>query len=130
MGYSRFLGNYSIFYAELLGILDGLKLVQSRGHNNVIIHSDSLEVIRAIHENASRTSSSALIRRIHRILSHESQWLLRYTPRDDNRCADYFAKLAFNREKDLCLYEYPPSDVLELLKSDKERIFNPLEYSM
>lgn len=73
MGYNRFLGTCSIFDAELWGILDGLKLIKRRGHNNVIIHFDSLKVVKAIHESVSKSSTSALIRRIYRILSQESQ---------------------------------------------------------
>ncbi|MBA0709188.1 hypothetical protein Golax_024241, partial [Gossypium laxum] len=33
---------------ELWGILNGLKLVQRRGYDQVIIHSDSLEVVKSI----------------------------------------------------------------------------------
>ncbi|XP_017632737.1 uncharacterized protein LOC108475276 [Gossypium arboreum] len=128
MGYNQFLGNCSIFDVELWGILDGLKLIQRRGHNNEIIHSDSLELVKVIHENVSKSSTSALIRRIHRILSQESQWILRYIPREDNKCADYLSKLAFEREKDLRLFESPPDDVLDFFKSDKERTIAPLEY--
>ncbi|MBA0625506.1 hypothetical protein Godav_010696, partial [Gossypium davidsonii] len=73
IGYNRFLGNCLIFDAELWGILDGLKLIQRRGHSSVVIHFDSLEVVKAIHGNISKISNSALIRRIHRILSQESQ---------------------------------------------------------
>ncbi|MBA0575847.1 hypothetical protein Golob_024705, partial [Gossypium lobatum] len=93
---------------ELWGILDGLKLIQRRGHSNVVIHSDSLEVVKAFHGNVSKISDSALIRRIHRILSQESHWTLRYIPREENQCADYLAKLAFERKEDLQLVETPP----------------------
>ncbi|KAK5793327.1 hypothetical protein PVK06_034470 [Gossypium arboreum] len=130
MGYNRFLGNCLIFNAELWGILDGLKLIQRRGHSNVIIHSNSLEVVKAIHDNVSKSSTFALIRRIHRILSQESHWILRYIPREENHSADDIAKLAFGRDEDLDLFESPPDEVLDFLKSDKERIFVPLEYPM
>ncbi|KAH1106773.1 hypothetical protein J1N35_010541 [Gossypium stocksii] len=73
IGYNRFLGNCLIFYIELWGILDDLKLIQCRGYSNVVIHFDSLEVVKAIHDNVSNISNSALIRKIHRILSQESQ---------------------------------------------------------
>ncbi|MBA0776954.1 hypothetical protein Gotri_011886 [Gossypium trilobum] len=75
IGYNRFLGNCSIFDAELWDILDGLKLIQHRCHSSVVIHFDSLEVVKVIHGNISKISNSALIRRIHRILSQESQWI-------------------------------------------------------
>ncbi|KAG8474023.1 hypothetical protein CXB51_033687 [Gossypium anomalum] len=116
MGYNRFLRTCSIFEAELWGILDGLKLLQRRGHNHVIIHSDSLKVVKAIHECGSKVSTSAMIRRIHQLLSQESHWILRYIPREDNYCTDYLAKLAFVREENLYLFESPPDEVLDFRK--------------
>ncbi|KAK5771280.1 hypothetical protein PVK06_047470 [Gossypium arboreum] len=130
MGYNRFLGNCSIFDAKLCGILDGLKLIQHRENGNVIIQSDSLEVVKAIHENVSKNSSSALLRRIHRILSQERQWILRYTPREENKSADYLSKLAFEREEDFHLIESPPDEILVYLEADKEGIFVPRGISL
>ncbi|MBA0693819.1 hypothetical protein Goari_004166 [Gossypium aridum] len=118
-----FLGNCSIFDVELWGILDGLKLIQRRGHSNVVIHLDSLEVAKAIYGSVLKISNSALIRRIHRILSQESQWTLRYIRREENQCAEYLTKLAFERKEDLQLVETFPDVVLDFLKSDKERNF-------
>ncbi|MBA0759870.1 hypothetical protein Gotri_022682 [Gossypium trilobum] len=34
LGYNKFLRNYSIFDAEFWGILNGLKLIQRRGHES------------------------------------------------------------------------------------------------
>ncbi|KAH1106005.1 hypothetical protein J1N35_009773 [Gossypium stocksii] len=107
MGYNRFLGNYLIFDSELLDILGDLKLIQRKDHSNVIIHLDSLEVVKVINDNISKSSTSALIRRIHRILSQENQWILRYILKEENQCTDYLAKLAFGREEDLQLVEVP-----------------------
>ncbi|KAH1079951.1 hypothetical protein J1N35_019712 [Gossypium stocksii] len=69
---SRFLGKCSVFDAELWGILDRLKLIQRRGHDRVIIYTDCLEVVKAIRQSSSTSSNSALIRRIHNILSQEN----------------------------------------------------------
>ncbi|MBA0809845.1 hypothetical protein Gohar_025460, partial [Gossypium harknessii] len=77
IGYNRFLGNYSIFDAEFWGILDGLKLIQRRGHSNVVIHFDSLEKVNEF----------------------------KIYPMEENQCADYLAKLAFERKEDLQLVE-------------------------
>ncbi|KAH1083299.1 hypothetical protein J1N35_023060, partial [Gossypium stocksii] len=51
----------SIFDAAFWGILEGLKLIQRRGHDRVIILLDSLDVIRAIQGSNFATSNSALI---------------------------------------------------------------------
>lgn len=73
LGYNKFLGNCSILDAKLWGILEGIKLTQKRGRDKVIIQSDCLEAIKAVHESISNTSNSTLIRRIHHLLSQEDQ---------------------------------------------------------
>lgn len=67
-GYNRHLEKSSVFNIELWSILDGL---QRRGHDRVIIQSDSLEAVRTTQDSASTTSIYALIRKIRRLLSHE-----------------------------------------------------------
>ncbi|MBA0671874.1 hypothetical protein Goklo_007497 [Gossypium klotzschianum] len=86
-GYNRYLGKCSIFYAELWGILEGLKLIQRKSHDNVIIQSNNLEVVKAIQGRVYTTLNSALIRQIQSILSQENQWFLRYIPREQNQVA-------------------------------------------
>ncbi|MBA0553723.1 hypothetical protein Golob_012874 [Gossypium lobatum] len=39
-------GNCSVFDVELWGILDGLVIIQRRGYKNVLIHIDSLKVVK------------------------------------------------------------------------------------
>ncbi|MBA0748236.1 hypothetical protein Gogos_005081, partial [Gossypium gossypioides] len=73
-------------------IFEGLKLVQRRGHDCVIILSDSLDVVRAIQGSTSTTSNSTLIRRIQSILAQENLWVLHYIPREQNEVADCMAK--------------------------------------
>lgn len=53
LGYNKYLGRSSTFDAELWGILDGLKLIQRRGHTKVVIQTDCLEAVKAIQGNAS-----------------------------------------------------------------------------
>lgn len=87
--YNRYFGNCLIFYVELWGILKGL--LQRKGHHIIIIQTDNLEVLQAIQEIDSSNSSSALIRRVHNILSHEQQWSIRYISREHNQVVDYFS---------------------------------------
>ncbi|KAK5818440.1 hypothetical protein PVK06_023377 [Gossypium arboreum] len=67
VGYHQFLSKCSVFDAELWVILDDLKVVQRRGYDQVIIHFDSLEVVKSILGSSSTVSNSALMRRIHNI---------------------------------------------------------------
>ncbi|MBA0781641.1 hypothetical protein Gotri_002546 [Gossypium trilobum] len=48
IGYKRFLGRCSVFEAELWGLLDGLNILIDRGLDNVMIQTDSLEVVGGI----------------------------------------------------------------------------------
>ncbi|MFQ6664542.1 hypothetical protein Gotur_031616 [Gossypium turneri] len=68
-GDNCYFGNCSIFNAKFWSNLEGLKLSQRRGHDNIIIQSDSLEVAKAIQGSISTTLNSTLIRRIQNILS-------------------------------------------------------------
>ncbi|MBA0692013.1 hypothetical protein Goari_009604 [Gossypium aridum] len=46
LGYNHYLGSCSIFEVELLGILDGLAIIQISGYKNVLIHTNSLESLK------------------------------------------------------------------------------------
>ncbi|KAK5777236.1 hypothetical protein PVK06_045203 [Gossypium arboreum] len=101
LGYNRHLGKCSIFNAKLWGILEGLRLIQRRGHDEGITQSDSLEVVKAIFDRNSTGENFALIRRIQSILSPEKsilspekRWCLRYIPGDQNQVVDCLAKQA------------------------------------
>lgn len=61
---------------------------------------------------------------IHRILSQEICWILRFTLKEENQNADYITKLAFVRKDDLQLVETPPEATLACIKADKKRSFS------
>ncbi|MBA0748037.1 hypothetical protein Gogos_004893 [Gossypium gossypioides] len=48
LGFNRFLGNCSIFYAELWGILDSLTFLRESGIGSVLIETDNLEATKAL----------------------------------------------------------------------------------
>ncbi|MBA0661646.1 hypothetical protein Goklo_005922, partial [Gossypium klotzschianum] len=107
-GFNRYLGKCLIFDAELWSIFEGIKLVQRRGHDTVIILSDSLDVVQAIQGSISSTLNSALIRRIQSILSQEKLWLLHCIPREQNEFSDCMEKKALSSRVDLQFFESPP----------------------
>ncbi|KAK5802987.1 hypothetical protein PVK06_030624 [Gossypium arboreum] len=106
--FHRFIGKCSVFDAKIWGILDGLKLVQRRGHDQVIILSDCLEVVKAIIGSSSTSSNSALVRRIHTILSQETQWILRFIPREQIQVVDCLAKQALIEKANMQVFDVPP----------------------
>ncbi|MBA0874214.1 hypothetical protein Goshw_013595, partial [Gossypium schwendimanii] len=113
-GYNRHVGKCSVFDVELWGILDGLVLLQRQGYNKIVIHSNSLQVIKGICDSSLVDSNFVLIRRIHHILSHVEHWSLRYVSRKKNRVDDCLVKMSINKKEDLQVYDSMPREVLEL----------------
>lgn len=114
-GYNRFIRKCFIFNVKLWAILDGLKLIQRRDHDKVIIQSDSLEIVKAIQGRDPSNSNLALIRRIQNILAQEKPWLLTFIPRDQNQVADCLAKLALAKKGDMQIYDLQPTSTLGFL---------------
>ncbi|MBA0624988.1 hypothetical protein Godav_010248 [Gossypium davidsonii] len=69
----RYLG-CNVLEAELWGILDGLNLSLDQGFKYILIQTDSCKAVNAIQEAFVGDSKSALIRRIHRLLSKVLHW--------------------------------------------------------
>ncbi|MBA0863273.1 hypothetical protein Goshw_018898, partial [Gossypium schwendimanii] len=107
IGYNRFLGSCSVFKAELWGILDGLNLLIDCGLDNVMIHSNSIEVVMAIQESSTGRSNTALIRRILQLLSQTSHWNIYNIPREENQEADNLAKFAHSGRQGLRMFGKP-----------------------
>ncbi|MBA0721380.1 hypothetical protein Golax_008926, partial [Gossypium laxum] len=93
-------GKCSEFDAELWGSLDGLVLLQQQGYNKIMIHSDSLQVIKGIYDSSLVDSNSALIRRIHQILLKVDHWRIKHVSREKNRVVDCLAKMLLNKKDD------------------------------
>ncbi|MBA0749561.1 hypothetical protein Gogos_003473 [Gossypium gossypioides] len=102
------LGLCPVFNAELWETLDGLTILHIRIWDKVSIRTDSAKIIQAIQEAFSRSSNSALIRRIQQLLSIMVQWEMIHTPREENIEVDRIAKLAFNRDEGLQLFTEKP----------------------
>ncbi|KAK5784579.1 hypothetical protein PVK06_039105 [Gossypium arboreum] len=91
------------------------------GHDEVIIQSDSLEVVNAILDNNFTEANSALIRRIQSILSQEKQWCLRFILRDQNQIADCLAKQALSGSGNLQVFDDPHPMTHTLMDLDKNK---------
>ncbi|MBA0796650.1 hypothetical protein Gohar_007399, partial [Gossypium harknessii] len=95
IGYNRFLSNCPVFDTESWDILDELSLLIERGYDKVLIQSDCLEAVIAIQTNSLERSNSALISRIHQMLSRFKQLNIRHTFREDNKETDRLNLLLF-----------------------------------
>ncbi|KAK5785332.1 hypothetical protein PVK06_039904 [Gossypium arboreum] len=118
-GYNRHLRKCYIFNAELWEILEGLRLIQQRVHDEVIIQSDTMEVVKAILDSTSSEANSMLSRRIQSILFQEKRWFWRYIPRDQNQVADCLAKQALIGTENLQVFDTPHLMTCSFIDLDK-----------
>lgn len=91
MGYNKFLGECSVFDAELWGILDELSLIQDRCFEGVMIQANSLDVIKVIWESFLTNSNTTIIRRIQQFLVKVGHWDMQHIPRELNKITDHLA---------------------------------------
>ncbi|MBA0791992.1 hypothetical protein Gohar_016525 [Gossypium harknessii] len=80
--------------------MDGLDILIDRGFENVLIQTDSLEVVTVIQESLIGGPNSALIGRILQLLYQIRHWNICYRPREENQEADRLAKLAHLESQD------------------------------
>ncbi|MBA0772534.1 hypothetical protein Gotri_007891 [Gossypium trilobum] len=78
----------------ILGILDGLLVLLSKGFKKATTQTDNLKVVRALQDNLMIDSSIIMLRRVRRIIRTEGQWCIRYVPREFNEIADCSTKLS------------------------------------
>ncbi|MBA0556346.1 hypothetical protein Golob_026454, partial [Gossypium lobatum] len=61
-------------------IPDGVAFVQREGYKKIFIHTDNLEVIKALQDIHTNELTSALVRRIHMILQTLELWEIKHFP--------------------------------------------------
>ncbi|MBA0583846.1 hypothetical protein Gorai_014689, partial [Gossypium raimondii] len=85
-----------------VGILDGLNILIDHGLDDVMIQSNSLEVVITIQQSSAEGSNKALIKKILQLLSRISNWNIYYILR-----ANSLAKLAHSRSQGLQMFGKP-----------------------
>ncbi|MBA0855204.1 hypothetical protein Goshw_010617 [Gossypium schwendimanii] len=114
MGCNRYLGKYSVLDAELWGILDGLTLIHYRRYEGVMIQIDSLEAVKTIQHSSLMSSNSALIKHIYILLASAELWVIQHFPIGLNKVASCLAKIAFDTNHGLKIFEEISREVLAL----------------
>ncbi|MBA0668388.1 hypothetical protein Goklo_001309, partial [Gossypium klotzschianum] len=93
-----------VFDVELWVILDGLTFVQKERCKKVFIHTNNLEVVKALQGIHTIELPSALVRRIHIILQAMEQWEIKHIPRGRNQVANILAKMFLERNLALQIF--------------------------
>ncbi|KAK5841048.1 hypothetical protein PVK06_009956 [Gossypium arboreum] len=88
MGFNHFLKTYYVFYVELWDILDGLILLKEQRLERNLIHTDNFEVAQALRTDTLTISTSALVRRIQKLLQHKKHRVIKHISKEANCIAD------------------------------------------
>ncbi|MBA0562530.1 hypothetical protein Golob_007566, partial [Gossypium lobatum] len=105
--------------ARFAVVRDGLTLIHGRGYQEVVIHTDNLQVVKAIQNVHLIDSSSTLLRRIHASLQAIHHWKIKHIPREKNEAADRIAKMVTVKSTDKQVFEDTPEELLPVLEIDR-----------
>ncbi|CAJ2628075.1 N-hydroxycinnamoyl/benzoyltransferase [Trifolium pratense] len=98
--------------------LAGLLLAKDMNIDELVCYSDSLHsvnLIKGLH--VKYHIHAVLIQDIKELLSQPNVSLY-HTLREDNQCADFFAKLGASSDADYLIHASPPDGVRDLLRND------------
>ncbi|KAF7845007.1 putative ribonuclease H protein At1g65750 family [Senna tora] len=96
LAFSRNLGSYSITWAELHDIFDGLDLLSSRGFKTIELDSDSSTAIALLTSVVDESHPCyPLIHHIKRMLERHWVVVLKHVYRESNKVADFMARMGF-----------------------------------
>lgn len=106
--------------AELLAIQRGLELCHTKGFEQIICESDSLEAVQLFSMDSTHAlhSYASLILQISEALQRTRTISLSHVPRDHNRCADFLANEGSRSMADM-LWDHPPPGLESLILRDK-----------
>ena len=91
VGFTKELGIWQAFSAEVWAILEGLMIAWDMGFKNIIIETDAEEVVQFILEGTD--SESLQLLKIRELLRKDWNVIVQFISRDCNRVADTLAKL-------------------------------------
>lgn len=66
-----------------------------------MIHTDNLEVVKAIQDIHLTDSSSALLRRVHMSLQARQHWKIKHVPREKNQTTDRITNIATTKSTNM-----------------------------
>lgn len=110
MGLNGHIGHSVILKAELLAILNGLKLAWERGFKVLYCYTDLMHALSLIKEQQGEFHRHAtIIQDIRDLLAFPWKVEMHHTLREGNQCADFFAKLGASDTAKLRIFLSPPT---------------------
>lgn len=128
-GFSRNLGIFSsakVFLTELVAVRTGVELAMSLDLANVIIETDSMEVVEVLLNSEGVTHRyEQVILDILRLQSAHGSLLFQHAPRTANSLADYLARIGFELPYGSHYFDSPFGECHAILQQDHPPIVGP-----
>ncbi|KAH1108896.1 hypothetical protein J1N35_012664 [Gossypium stocksii] len=102
MGFGHYLGVCSPFEAKVWGILDGILLPLNKGYRQIIIQTNSLEVVQALKDKGMEETGITVLRMTQHIMKSEGLW-----------------RILHIMKSTLQIFDETPKEILDLLQKDK-----------
>ncbi|KAE8718637.1 hypothetical protein F3Y22_tig00110007pilonHSYRG00083 [Hibiscus syriacus] len=119
MGFSKFLGIFSVLEAEIWCVYCGLLCAWDMSSRHIIIETDSLETIKVVKQARDDAFRFTVLHSVEALL--QRNWVVRFQhiPRQGNRITDCMAKIADRRSMECIHFVESPELVRQLLQEDQ-----------
>jgi hypothetical protein len=122
--FSVFINDASdISYPELYAIYHGLIWEKTVDIIELICYTDFLHCINLLKGPTMRLQVYAVLIQDVKDFIEQSNVIVSDTLRENNHCADFFAKLGASSDNKLLYHASPPADLFNLFKMDEARTF-------
>lgn len=124
-GFCINLGMASNVAAELLAILQGLKLAWDLGIRRVHLETDSLTGLELVMKEPRGSPHHNVIQEIRKQIKQQWECKVSHIWREGNQVADCLAKISLNMQPGLYVLDTPPQDIKSKLLFDEQGVTTP-----
>lgn len=118
MAIQKNIGICNVLLAKLLGVLEGLRLVHSKGYNCVEVQTDNQEVVNILQENTNQSKNLSINHKIKNLMDGMADIKVNKINREANNCADSLAKHGLNLHCSNSIFNYFPFFLYNILLGD------------
>lgn len=112
-----------ILYDELYAIYKGLLLAKYMGIPDFVCYSDALHCINILNGPPMRFHAYSVLIQDIKVLLEQGNVMVNHTLKEENQCADFFAKLRASSDVEFLRHESPLMNLKNLLQNDVAEIF-------
>jgi ribonuclease HI len=118
-GFTKALGDTTAYMAELWGVFEGLILAKRRGVTKLDLRIDSEVIVKSlqVRKNGS-IMGCTLMKKIYKVLAEFQEVRITHVFREANRCADMLANMGCFNTDNIIYFEYPPTEVIQIVDDD------------